>query len=378
MPQRQRTTSFSDLDKAYMTQALNLARAAKGSTFPNPAVGAIIVQGGRIVGKGATALAGGPHAEKTALAQAKNRARGATLYATLEPCCHFGRTPPCTDAIINAGITRVIFAAEDPNPLVNGLGAKQLRKAGITVDSGLCGADANRLNEDFNYSIVNKMPFVTLKLALTLDGRIADIHGRSKWITSPQSRTAVHELRRTHAGIVVGRGTLKADDPELTVRHVPGVSPVRFMISTKATIPRNSHFVRDAHDIRSIIVVFGGTHQKTSTHHSGVEIWRTGSSNSTHCITTFLSMAYKEGITSLLIEGGSSLASLFFETQRVQRVAFFYGNKILGNGLSGLITLNPLSINKAATLADIEFTQYDTDWMVTGRIRWEDSCLQDS
>jgi diaminohydroxyphosphoribosylaminopyrimidine deaminase/5-amino-6-(5-phosphoribosylamino)uracil reductase len=213
------TPSFSVPDTNFMSEAIALAWSVKGKTFPNPAVGAIVVHRSGIVGTGTTQPWGGAHAERVALNQAGPLARGATLYVTLEPCCHQGRTPPCIDAVIEAGIGRVVVGVGDPNPLVNGKGIARLRTAGIAVDAFLLREEAEAVNEDFFWAITRRRSWITLKLALTLDGRIADSQGFSKWITDSPARAFAHELRRRHAAIAVGRTTLERDDPRLTVRR---------------------------------------------------------------------------------------------------------------------------------------------------------------
>ena len=192
---------FSESDRTFMARAIEIAWNAKGKTFPNPAVGAVVVSENTTVGMSATQPCGGPHAERVALARAGGRARGATLYVTLEPCCHQGKTPPCTDAVIAAGIRRVVAAVVDPNPLVNKKGLARLRSAGIQVATGLLREEAALVNEDFFWAITKHQAWITLKLACTLDGRIADEQGESKWITGTQARRFAHELRRRHAAI---------------------------------------------------------------------------------------------------------------------------------------------------------------------------------
>ncbi|MDD5674531.1 MAG: bifunctional diaminohydroxyphosphoribosylaminopyrimidine deaminase/5-amino-6-(5-phosphoribosylamino)uracil reductase RibD [Chitinivibrionales bacterium] len=360
--------SFSQQDVKYMAAALDLARNVKGSTFPNPAVGALVVKNGRIVGKGATAACGGPHAEVAALQMAGPRAAGATLFVTLEPCCHFGRTPPCTDAIIAAGIKRVVAALQDPNPKVAGCGFKKLRRAGIIVEKGLMQQQAYDLNEDFCFAIVNKRPWISLKLAMTLDGRIADTSGKSQWITGEQSREFVHKLRATHAAVGVGAGTLRADDPRLTVRSAKlcGAEPARIVFADPNKIAARSNFIRLAKKIRTICVI--GARGKTArkTVKSGMEIWRVGGKNRLAQMRAFMRLAYSEGLTSILIEGGSALASFFLENGLVSRIYFFWGGKIIGSGLPGIQFDKGLSLGKAIELSAIKAACFGQDIMITG------------
>jgi diaminohydroxyphosphoribosylaminopyrimidine deaminase/5-amino-6-(5-phosphoribosylamino)uracil reductase len=355
-----------------MGLALEQARKAKGRTLPNPAVGAVVVKEGAVVGSGKTAPVGGPHAEVCALRRAGDAARGATLYVTLEPCCHYGRTPPCTDAIIAAGISRVCYSVKDPNPLVAGKGAARLRAAGIQVRFGLGRDEAVRINEDFFWNISQNLPWVSLKLALTLDGRIADARGSSQWITSPLARREVHRLRREHAGIAVGRGTLLADNPRLTVRHLGGRSPARFVFSSTARIPAGLHFVQGAGEVRSVIVLPGGEAGRRRTGKNGVELWHTGASSPAEGLRTFLQMAYEEGMSSLLVEGGQGLATSFLQNQLVNRIYYFFGNKILGNGLSGLAFSPAPALHSCITLQKTEFLPLGDNLMVTGLPQWHE------
>lgn len=353
-------------DQYYIRMAYSLAKKAKGLTFPNPAVGAIIVKNGIVVGKGATQFAGGHHAEKIALFEAAENAKGATLYATLEPCCHYGRTPPCTDAIIKAGIARVVITQKDPNPLVGGNGIDQLHKAGIQVDHGLLEKETSQLNEDFCWSIQHHMCWVTLKLAMTLDGRIADGSNISKWITGEKSRIYVHELRRMHAAVGVGRSTLDFDNPQLTVRHKKGYNPARIIFSSSPDIPENSYFFEHAGDARSIVVVRSKMSKITIDEKSGIEFWFTGELEHAKSMAVFRKIAYAQGITSIFIEGGQKIASLLLENRMVNRVYFFYGNRILGAGREGLQFSSGLSMPDCISLDNLELKSFGADMMITG------------
>jgi len=364
------TRSFTSADRRFMRRALALARAVKGGTFPNPAVGAVIVRNGRVVGSGRTAPCGGPHAERQALQSAGRRAKGATLYVTLEPCCHHGRTPPCTCAIIEAGVTRVVFAVRDANPLVAGKGCRQLRRRGIAVESGLLEREAAQLNEDHQWAIRRHRAWVTVKLAMTLDGRIADRAGRSRWITGAQSRRFAHELRRRHAGIAVGRATVLRDDPLLTVRHISGPSPVRFVFSSTAGLPPASRLARTAGRVRADVVVAGGAKPDTNGRDGQVEIWHTGTNNPARHLDRFLRMAYQSGLTGVLIEGGQKLASAFMKHRLANRVCLFYGNKLLGDGKAGMLFDSVPGIGRAVRLTDISWKRYGEDLCVTGIPRW--------
>ena len=350
-----------------MARALKLAWSVKGKTVPNPAVGALVVSKGEVVGTGATAPCGGPHAEITALRKAGKRALGGTLYVTLEPCCHYGHTPPCTDAIIAAGIERVVAATRDPNPLVNGRGMKVLQKAGIAVDAGLLREEAAAVNEDFFWAITRKRSWITLKLACTLDGRIADERGESKWITGDAARTFAHELRRRNAAVAVGRTTLERDDPKLSVRHLKGFAPARCVFTSGASLPRNSYFYRHAKEVRSIVVIAGGNKKSVVLDSdSGIEYWFTGNKGRSKSLSVFTKMAFENNLTSVLVEGGSELASFFLENGLVNRVYLFFGNKVLGRGKDALLFKKGLRIDKGISLKSIDFLSFGDTFVVTG------------
>lgn len=364
-------------DASFMSIALMLADSVKGSTFPNPSVGAVIVKNNEIIGTGATDACGGPHAEINALKMAGTRSRGATMYVTLEPCCHYGRTGPCADAIIRSGIRKVIASTRDPNPLVNGKGMRQLRKNGITVVSGVGEKEAVRINEDFFFWISHHRPWVSIKLAMTLDGRIADGKGNSKWITSTAARECVHDIRRRHAAIAIGAATLAKDNPKLTVRHGFHANPVRFVFSSKETIPLASYFATSACPKkqagkkcqRSVLVVSGGSRSKRMRE-SGVELWHTGMKDMPGSLRVFLSMAGEENIGSVLVEGGAKLASHFLESRLANRLYLFYGDKIIGDGIMGMTFTYGLPIARPIVLNEMEMRRFENDIMISGIPQW--------
>jgi len=360
-------TQFSLADQSFMDKALTLATGVKGSTIPNPAVGAVIVRNHTVIGEGATAPWGGPHAEKNALKKAGSNANGATMYVTLEPCCHFGKTPPCTDAIISAGIKKIIIAHRDPNPLVAGKGIRKLRRAGIAVSIGLLGKEAKQINEDFCHSIITKKAFITLKLALTLDGYIADKNGESKWITSPALRQIVHDLRRRHGAIAVGSGTLLADNPQLTVRTGRKTSPIRIIFSSTKEIPVDSFFHRNAKATRSIVVVRKkGMQQIIQDTATGIEYWLTGTSDPLESMHRFAETAFTQHINSIFVEGGGTVAATLLKAKLVNRLYLFYGNRIIGAGISGIPMKPGLAISEGITLKDRKSIIIDNDMYVTG------------
>ncbi|MDR0308060.1 MAG: bifunctional diaminohydroxyphosphoribosylaminopyrimidine deaminase/5-amino-6-(5-phosphoribosylamino)uracil reductase RibD [Chitinispirillales bacterium] len=362
--------TFSESDKNFMLRALELARAAKGRTFPNPAVGAVVVTAeGKAAGEGATGVYGGPHAEKNALKKAGAAARGGTLYVTLEPCSHFGRTPPCTDEIIKAGIKKVVTAVKDPNPLVGGKGMRQLKSHGIIVESGLLKNEAVIINEDFFWSITQKRPWITLKLAMTLDGRVADDQNASRWITSAQSRRFVQELRRCHSAIAVGKNTLLHDNPRLTARCGKTYFPARIVFSSDTDIPQDSYFFTNSHETRSIVVLRDSGNVKRISSKDNLEFWYTASLNYSESINAFLDMAYAESITSIFIEGGQRLASSFLEHGFVNKVHLFYGNKIFGKGKESLLFSRGLPVSNCLNLEKINHRSLGEDFLVSGYVK---------
>ena len=249
------TASNAPTDESYMRRALDLARGGWGQVAPNPLVGAVVVRDGVVVGEGFHARYGGPHAEPVALAAAGDRALGSTVYVTLEPCAHQGKTPPCVDALVAAGVRRVIAAMRDPNPAAQG-GGERLRAAGVDVEFGLLEAEAREMNAAFVHGLASDLPWVTLKLAVSLDAAIADPGGRQRWLTGAESRAAVHRMRAGADAVAVGIGTVLADDPRLTVRHAtaPRVPPLRVVFDRGARLPPTSALGRSARDSPTVVV----------------------------------------------------------------------------------------------------------------------------
>jgi len=352
-----------------MRRAITLAEKAKGYTHPNPSVGAVVVKKGTIIAEGATQRCGGPHAEAVALAKAGSRARGSVLYVTLEPCCHYGRTPPCTDSIIASGVRKVFVACVDPNPLVNGKGIRALQRHGIEVTTGMLHDEARRINEDFFWAIRRHTPWITVKLALTLDGRIADSRGRSRWITNTKARLFVHQLRRKHAAIAVGKGTLLADNPRLTVRNGDqGAAPARIVFASNPSVGQNTCFRKTAKTCRSIVVCPGGMKKQKELADDGTLIWHTGAREIRPHLRAFAAMAYDEGLISIMVEGGQKLASSLLEAGMVNRLYLFYGNRLLGGGIHGILFRQPLSLKGAIALHQPELIDFQGSFAVTGTL----------
>ncbi len=325
------TMAFTPHDKRFMQRALALARRGLGKTSPNPMVGAVLVRNGRVVAEGWHKRAGGPHAEVFALRNTK--ARGATLYVTMEPCSTWGKTPPCTQAIIAAGVKRVVVAALDPNPRHNGRGLKLLRRAKIHVESGLLANDATKLNEAFNKWVTTGLPLVITKAAMSLDGKIATRTGDSKWITSETARREAHKLRASVDAIMVGVNTVIRDDPQLTVRHgMRAKQPWRVVVDGRGRCPRTARLFRDAHRERTIILT---TSQSSSAWRkdlgqSGTQMFIVKGRRGRLNLSAALRVLGKLNITSVLAEGGGELLGSLFDEQLIDKVALFYAPIIIG------------------------------------------------
>lgn len=327
-------------DARFLRLALGLGRRGLGRTWPNPAVGCVIVNDGRIVGRGTTGLGGRPHAERVALDQAGPRAKGATAYVSLEPCAHHGRTPPCADAIIAAGVERVVVSTGDPDPRVSGRGFKALRDAGIAVDIGLCAREARRDLGGFLSRMTRGRPELTLKLAASFDGRIATASGHSQWITGPQARRWVHAARARHDAVMVGAGTARADDPSLTVRDLGvGHHPVRVVVSRRLDVPLMSTLARTASQMPvwmchgpdadpALIEAWAGL---------GAELVTCGLSGRQLDMCSVLHELGRRGLTRVFCEGGGALAASLLADDLVDRlVGITAGFAIGAEGLPGI------------------------------------------
>jgi len=341
---RKRTPA--DVDSSFMIRAFELAKRGRGATSPNPVVGAVIVSGGEVVGSGYHERYGSAHAEVNALAEAGSRAFGATLYVTLEPCSISGNTPPCTDAIVAAGISRTVIPVEDPNPRVSGGGVSILREAGIDVELGLMREEARRLNAPYFKYRRTGLPFTTLKLALSLDGRIAPPPGGARWTSSEAARELVHTMRANVDCVMVGIGTILADDPRLTDRrreageeaphdtsHEDGArQPARLILDTHLRLPLDSAIVRSARDVRTIVACrkSADPSRGAQLEGAGVTVWCTGAPDGRLDLPTVLKRAAGEGLISVLSEGGAAVASSLLNGGLVDRVAFFVTPRLYG------------------------------------------------
>ncbi|GGB66296.1 bifunctional diaminohydroxyphosphoribosylaminopyrimidine deaminase/5-amino-6-(5-phosphoribosylamino)uracil reductase RibD [Fictibacillus barbaricus] len=317
----------------YMQLALNNAKAMKGQTDPNPLVGSVIVNDNRIVGIGTHLKAGEPHAEIHAIRMAGEKAKGGTIYVTLEPCSHHGRTGPCAVAIVEAGIKKAVIAALDPNPLVSGRGVQILKDAGIEVEAGILQEQSQEMNEVFNKFIVEKTPFVTLKSGITLDGKIASHTNNSKWITSPEARNDVHKLRNENQAILVGVNTVIHDDPELTTRIPNGRNPLRIIMDSTLKIPLHSKVVTDNQADTWVFTSENHDHQKkVQLEEHGVKVFIAGESRVSP--KEVLRVLGDNLISSLLIEGGGSINAAFLENKLVDKAVFYMAPKLIGGQTS--------------------------------------------
>lgn len=360
--------------ESHMRWAIALALEGQGRTSPNPIVGAVVVKGDRIVGEGYHRCAGTPHAEVHALRAAGRRARGADLYVTLEPCCYHGRTPPCVPAIVQAGIRRVVVGARDPNPRVRGRGIRELKMAGVRVIAGVLEESCRKLNEPYNKFIVHGVPFVTAKVALSLDGKIAAAGGDSRWITNEECRRYVHALRGGVDAVCVGAGTVRADDPRLTVR-LPGwhgIEPRAVVVDGELRIPRKARLLRRA---RGQVVVATTIHSSAAMRrflerrgHRVIICRATGDGRV--FLPHMLGRLGEMGITSILLEGGGELFADFFRRGLVDRLVACVAPKLIGGaGRDFLPGLALPRIRKAIALREVGVRTFGDNMVIEGKMR---------
>jgi diaminohydroxyphosphoribosylaminopyrimidine deaminase / 5-amino-6-(5-phosphoribosylamino)uracil reductase len=358
-------------DASFMRLALRLARRAYGRTSPNPAVGAVLVKGGKIIGRGWHHQAGAPHAEIEALRNAAQHGvsvRGATLYVTLEPCSSHGRTPPCTSALLEAGIGRVVVAATDPNPAHVGNGYALLRRAGIRVTCGVMESPASRMNEAFNHWIVHRTPFVTVKAAMTLDGRIAAANGESKWITGPKARAYGMRFRLGADAILVGVKTVVADDPSLTLRGFSLKPLRRLILDSRARTPLGAKVVSDERaDLTTIFVTREAPKRRVETLRRRVQVVIVPAVDGRVDLRWVLARLGSEALTSLLVEGGGEVNASFLLRGLAQRVAFFYAPKIMGGEGAplGVAGGGIRHLNESIGLREVEWKKLGPDLLMT-------------
>ena len=386
---------YKQQDIEYMQRAIALAKKGVGFVNPNPMVGCVVVKDNEIITEGYHEYYGGFHAERNALTNTTADCKDATLYVTLEPCCHYGKTPPCTEIIIEKGIKKVVVGFLDPNPLVAGKGIKILEDEGIEVVTGVEVDKIKELNKVFLKYINTKRPYVLLKTAMTLDGKIASYTGDSKWITNEKSRKLVHKLRSEMMGIVAGIGTVKADNPMLNCRlevqqptansQQPNVhQPIRIIVDTKASISLESNIVKTANEYRTILAV--GQQSIVNAQQSKVEMLKSLNVEILYCeekdghvdINDLMIKLGQKGIDSILLEGGTTLNAAFLEAGCVDEVYAFIAPKIIG----GEHSKSPVGgqgielMKDAIMLKDIKIETFDNDILIKGKIKSTDNCQQ--
>ena len=368
-------------DQKFMQRALKLAGRGRGTTSPNPMVGAVIVKNGRIVGEAYHKRAGELHAEALALQKAGSKSQGATLYVNLEPCCHQGQTPPCVPEIIAARVSRVVVAMQDPNPLVNGLGLRQLREAGVQVEVGLLEERARHLNEVFVKYITTRLPFVILKVAITLDGKIATKTGDSQWISNEASRAYVHKLRNEVDATLVGIGTIVRDNSRLTTRLIRGPKrdPIRIVVDSLLKVPLRANIFTQDSNANNIIVTtpkaFFQRHKEIEATGSKVLEVRTISRNKVD-LKDMLEKLGKMGITSLMIEGGAQISASALREGIVDKLIFFIAPKIVGgNTAPGPVGGEGVArISEAIKIVRTNIRRFGDDIMVEGYLEKPPNC----
>lgn len=355
-------------DADFMRRALELAERGRGLTSPNPMVGAVIVREGRVVGEGAHLRAGGPHAEIHALAAAGDAARGATLYCTLEPCDHQGRTPPCAPAVAAAGIARVVAALSDPNPLARG-GGTRLRAAGVTVELGLLAEEAERQSRAWLTALRERRPHVTLKAAATLDGKIADVHGASKWITGEAARLRAHRLRAESDAIVVGVTTALRDDPALTVRlgEPWPREPYRVVLDSAARLAPDARVIHAATPARALIAVGADApaDRVAALARAGATVLRGPTRGGRVDVGALLARLFDLDVRAVLLEGGAETHAAFVEAGVVDRVALFLAPRLLGGRAApGVLGGEGRDLKDALALGPVSVTTLGDDLLL--------------
>ncbi len=356
-------------DETWMRRALHLAEKGRGRTSPNPMVGAVLVKDGQIVGEGYHDQAGGDHAEVIALRKAEINARGATLYLNLEPCTHFGRTPPCVPQIIEAGVRRVVIGMMDPNPLVNGKGSESLVQAGLNMTMGILEKECQKLNEAFSKYILKKEPFVILKVAATLDGKIATRDGNSKWISGEASRRYVHRLRDQVDGIIVGIGTILRDDPLLTARIKKGRNPYRIVLDSRLRIPERSKVVERS-PLKTIIITTERAPKERvkRLEERGIKIFVVDSKAERVNLKSCLSVLGDMEMVSLMVEGGSQVNGSFLDEKRIDKLILFISPKLIGDSQAPGIFggKGAIDLTEAFSLRKINVRRIGGDILIIG------------
>ena len=360
-------------DEAYMRRALELAEKGRGWTNPNPMVGAVIVKEGRIIGEGYHERFGELHAERNALKNCTEDPKGATVYVTLEPCCHHGKTPPCTDALIESKIGKVVVGMPDVNPIVAGNGVKILEEHGIEVVTGVLEEECRRLNRIFIKYMTQKLPYVVMKYGMTMDGKIATVSGLSKWITGESSRENVHRTRHALMGIMVGVGTVIADDPMLDCRLPEGgKNPVRIICDSNLRTPMDSKIVKTASDIRTIIATVSGDASRIKEYESrGCEVVRTSENRGKTNLKELMSVLGEKGIDSILLEGGAQLNFSALEARIVDEIHTYIAPKMFGGDAKTPVGGAGIeNIDDAVILRPVNITKFDDDIFIESEVKY--------
>ena len=355
----------------YMRRAIELAKKGEGFTNPNPLVGAVIVKDNKIIGEGYHERIGGLHAERNAIASLTESAEGATIYVTLEPCCHYGKTPPCTEAIIEQKIAKVVIGSRDPNPKVSGKGAEILRREGIEVVEDFLREECDRLNDVFFHYITQRTPYVVMKYAMTADGKIATKSGASKWITGETARNVVQKMRHRYMGIMVGINTVLADNPMLTTRIDGLTSPVRIICDSKLNIPKDSNICKSAKDYKTIVAYCGGDeNKKTELTNLGIELIHCPDKENKIDLNYLMERLGEEGIDSILLEGGGTLNESALRAGIVRRVMVFVAPKIFGGekSMSPVRGIGVETPDESVKLNLIDITQIDEDILLEYKV----------
>jgi diaminohydroxyphosphoribosylaminopyrimidine deaminase / 5-amino-6-(5-phosphoribosylamino)uracil reductase len=359
----------------FMGEALAEARRGLGRTHPNPCVGAVVVKDGRVVGRGHHAQAGAPHAEVLALGEAGALARAADLYTTLEPCDHYGRTPPCSRAILDAGVARVVSASADPNPLVNGKGLARLREAGVGVWTGVLKEEADALNRPFFKAMRTGFPLLTLKVAATLDGKLAAASGDSRWVTGEAARADVHRLRSEVDAVLVGAGTVRADDPQLTARLPSGAgrNPLRVVLDTEARLPLERKVFHQLDRERTVVACAADRAQQAAERlvSTGARVWGMPRADTGLEVTAVLRRLVEDGALHVLVEGGAQLFASLLSARAADELVLYLAPKLLGgDGLAWLGPLGLLHMADALQVAVEDVTQLGEDFRLRARFLW--------
>lgn len=369
------------IEEAFMCRAIELAKQAVGKTNPNPMVGAVIVKDGRIIGEGYHQYIGGLHAERNALANCTESPEGATIYVTLEPCCHYGKTPPCTEAIIEYKLAKVVIGSRDPNPKVAGKGVTILRKAGIEVVEDFLREECDAINPVFFHYIRNKNPYVALKYAMTADGKIAVNSGASQWITGENARNHVHQLRNYYKGILVGIGTVLQDNPMLTCRIPGGRNPVRIVCDSHLRIPLDCNLCNTTEQAPVIVACMDDPeHKQSELEAKGVQVLFTAEKNGVLDINDLLFKLGQQDIDGILVEGGGTINAAFVAAKQVHHVYAYIGAQIFG----GTTPYTPVSgsgidaVSDSLKLSSPRVQIFGEDILVEYDCKEMKECLQES